>query len=52
MTEIVPGLSTLSGSIEIYSDEPLGLMPLRQEGIVITTETVFGPRLDVSAICP
>ncbi len=52
VTEIVPGLSALSGSIEIYSDEPVGLMPLRQEGIVITTESVFGPRVDVSDVCP
>ena len=61
VTEIVPGLSaleilgggsTLSGAIEIYSDEPVGLMPLRQEGIVITTESVFPPRAGVSAVCP
>ena len=61
VSEIVPGLSalevlgggvTLSGAIELYSDEPVALMPLRQEGIVITTESVFPPRLGVSAVCP
>ncbi len=52
VTEIVPGLSALSGTVEIYSDEPVGLMPLRQEGIVITTESVFPPRIGVSAVCP
>ena len=61
VTEIVPGLAslevlggglTLSGAIEVYSNVPVALMPLRQEGIVITTESVFPPRLDVSAVCP
>ncbi len=53
VTEIVPGLSALSGAVEIYADVPVGLMPLRQEGIVITTESVFPPRVGVSAVvCP
>ncbi len=44
LDELVDGLANFTGSVEIRSDEPISVLPLRQEGIVLTTQDAFPPR--------
>ncbi len=35
---------SFSGSVEIRASEPVAILPLRQEGLVLTTQALFPPR--------
>lgn len=45
LDKLVPGLSAhFSGSVDIRSDLPVAVLPLRQEGVVLTTQDTFPGR--------
>lgn len=44
LDELVENLGNFTGTVEARSDEPISLLPLRQEGVVLTTQDAFPPR--------
>ena len=44
LDELVSGLEGFTGSVEMRADEPISFLPIRQEGLVLTTQDAFPPR--------
>ena len=44
LDQLVENLGGFTGSVEMRSDEPVSLLPLRQQGLVLTTQDAFPPR--------
>ena len=44
LDQLVPGLEDFTGSFEVHSDLPVAILPLRQEGIQLTTQELHPAR--------